>query len=303
MSRSDYVARVQRVQDYIEQHLTEPLTLPELAKVAYFSPFHFHRIFASVVGETPSAFVRRLRLEKAASMLQTHPEHSITAIALDCGWQEASSFSRAFRRQFGIAANEWRKKCQVDRNLGQADGTPRTVSSLHKENLMSQSPLSPLSADVADREALTVAYVRHTGPYAGDGALFQRLFGQLMGWLGAHNLMGPNTRMFAIYHDDPNITSEDQLRVSVCGSVPADTKAEGDVGILKLQAGRSLVAEFRLTSDQFPAAWQWAYGEWLPQSAYEPDDRLPYEEYLGQPDEQGVHHVALVVPVRPRTTS
>ncbi|MEO0605624.1 MAG: AraC family transcriptional regulator, partial [Myxococcota bacterium] len=148
--RSDYVARVQRVQDYVEQHIAEPLTLPQLAKVAHFSPFHFHRIFAALVGETPSAYVRRIRLEKAASTLQLNEGVSITEVALDCGWQETSSFSRAFRRHFGVPATQWRKKCQADRNDGQVGGPPDAVSSRGKEGAMTTRPLTPTSAEVED---------------------------------------------------------------------------------------------------------------------------------------------------------
>lgn len=297
--RSDYVARVQRVQDHVEQNLTEPLTLDELARIAHFSPFHFHRIFAAVVGETPSAFVRRLRLERAASMLQLHPGHSITEIALDCGWQETSSFSRAFRRHFGVPATEWRKKSQVVRNSGQVDESASAVSSRHQEVPMQPDVVTPTASEVEDRAPFTVAYVRHIGPYAGDSELFQRLFGQLTGWAGARGLMGPQTRMLSIYHDNPEITSEDQLRVSVCASVPATTAAEGEIGVLEVPGGPCFVAKFSITPDQYPGAWQWVYGQWLPDSPYEADDRFPYEEYLGMPDEQGRHEVAIVIPVRP----
>jgi len=299
-SRTDYIARVQRVQDHVERHLAEPLNLDGLARVAHFSSFHFHRIFAAIVGETPSAYVRRLRLEKAATMLQTHEGHSITEIALDCGWQETSSFSRAFRRHFGIAASEWRKKCQAVRKAGQVLPPVPEVSWGHEEGSMTNESLTPITAEVEDRAALTVAYVRHTGPYAGDGSLFERLFGKLTGWLGARGLMGPTTRLFTVYHDNPEITDEEQLRISVCGSVPPDTPAEGDVGILEFPAGRCLVATFELRTPQYGAAWQWVYGTWLPDSAYEPDDRFAYEEYLGMPDEHGVHRVAIALPVRPK---
>ncbi|MEM6930446.1 MAG: AraC family transcriptional regulator, partial [Myxococcota bacterium] len=298
--RSDYIARVQRVQDYVERHLAEPLTLPRLAGVAHFSPFHFHRIFAALVGETPSAYVRRIRLEKAASMLQHNEDLGITEVALDCGWQETSSFSRAFRRHFGVPATEWRKKCQANRNDGQVVGASDAVSWRGKEGAMTTQPLTPTSAEVEDRAAFTVAYVRHTGPYAGDASLFEGLFGKLMGWLGARGLMGPQTRTFTIYHDNPEVTDEEHRRISVCATVPADTPVGGEIGRLEFPAGACLVARFALKPTQYGDAWQWVYGQWLPESAYEPDDRFAYEEYLSMPEADGTHHVAVVVPVRPR---
>ncbi|MEN0067060.1 MAG: AraC family transcriptional regulator [Myxococcota bacterium] len=298
--RTDYIARVQRVQDHIEQHLAEPLELVDLAKVAHFSPFHFHRIFTALVGETPSAFVRRVRLERAASVLLTLPEYSITEIAIDCGFGETSSFSRAFRRHFGMSAREWRKNGHVNRKHGQVEEGAVAVSSNHQEVSMKPEALAPTGHDVQERDAFTVAYVRHTGPYAGDGSLFGRLFGQLTGWLSARDLMSPTTRMLTIYHDDPGVTDDSQLRISVCASVPTGTEGQGEVGVLEVPAGKCLVATFELTTAQYASAWQWVYGNWLPDSPYEPDDRFGYEEYLGMPDDKGIHRVALIIPVRPR---
>lgn len=77
----EYIARINRVLDYIEAHLAESLTLEELAAISCFSPFHFHRIFRAFIGETVGQYISRLRLEKAATLLFSAPEKSITAIA------------------------------------------------------------------------------------------------------------------------------------------------------------------------------------------------------------------------------
>ena len=63
--RREYERRVNRVVDYIEAHLSDELPLEKLAAVAAFSPFHFHRVFAAITGETLSDFIRRIRLERA----------------------------------------------------------------------------------------------------------------------------------------------------------------------------------------------------------------------------------------------
>src|SRR5687767_14432628 len=80
-----YQRRVDRVIDYIKDHLTEPLSIAELARLAHFSPFHFHRIFRSMVGETLHAFVRRMRLQHAVYRMQYGPKAKLTAIALEAG--------------------------------------------------------------------------------------------------------------------------------------------------------------------------------------------------------------------------
>jgi AraC family transcriptional regulator len=83
--------------DYVEAHIAEDLTLEKLAAVAAFSPFHFHRVFAAITGETLSDFIRRIRLERAASGLVTLRETSVLGIALRCGFSSAATFARSFR--------------------------------------------------------------------------------------------------------------------------------------------------------------------------------------------------------------
>ena len=95
--RSEYQLRINRVVDHIEAHLAEPLPLEALAKVAAFSPFHFHRIFLAMVGETPQRFIQRLRVEKAATDLRLRPHVSVTEVALEAGFSSSAAFARAFR--------------------------------------------------------------------------------------------------------------------------------------------------------------------------------------------------------------
>jgi len=63
-TKDHYNDRVNRVLDYISEHLDEDLSLSRLSGVGCFSPFHFHRIFQAVTGETLNSHVRRVRLEK-----------------------------------------------------------------------------------------------------------------------------------------------------------------------------------------------------------------------------------------------
>jgi len=107
--REEYVARINRVIDFIDRNLREELSLQKLALVAHFSPFHFHRIFRAIVGEPLNQFIQRIRLEKAAAHLFEWPKKSITDIAFDCGFTSSSSFARAFKDYFHMSATEWRE--------------------------------------------------------------------------------------------------------------------------------------------------------------------------------------------------
>jgi len=74
---NDHKGRILRVLTHIQEHLDEPLDLEALARVACFSSFHFHRIFAAMTGETLADHVRRLRLERAAMELRSSAKQVI----------------------------------------------------------------------------------------------------------------------------------------------------------------------------------------------------------------------------------
>lgn len=310
--RDEYLTRIHRVQDHIERHLQEELRLEDLARVACFSPFHFHRIYAAVTGETIREFVLRLRLERAASQLLNVPGRSVTEIALDCGFGGSAAFARAFRAAFGTTATEFRKNRKPHRksgeeggrgvgygpNVGAAPDAPDAAATRREHPMHTTERKKADQAGVEDLPAFTVGYVRHVGPYAGDGALFARLFGRLGQWAGPRGLIGKDTRWLAIYHDDPNITAPENLRLSACLTVPAGTVGERDVNVMEIPAGRSVVARFHIEHHEYGAAWSWLMGEWMPASGYQPDDCPCYEVYLSQPEEP-VQIVDLVQPVKP----
>lgn len=106
-NRLEYEKRANRVVDHIHEHLAEELSLAALARVAAFSPFHFHRVFRAITGETLFAFIQRLRLERSAGALLAHPDVSVLAVALDHGFSSAATFARAFKGHFGMSATEF----------------------------------------------------------------------------------------------------------------------------------------------------------------------------------------------------
>ncbi len=156
--------------------------------------------------------------------------------------------------------------------------------------------------EVKDLPELDVAYVRHIGPYKGDNQLFDDLFTKLMTWAGPRGLLSsPDTKVLSVYHDNPEITDEDKLRVSACISVPADTAVDGEIGKMKIPGGKFAVAGFELNPDEFEQAWTMVFGGWLPESGYQPDDRLSYEICHNDPKEhpENKHIVDICVPVKP----
>ncbi|HZX32043.1 MAG TPA: AraC family transcriptional regulator, partial [Rhodocyclaceae bacterium] len=96
-----YAARFGKVLDYIEAHLAEPLTVEHLSQVANFSKFHFHRQFAEYIGTSVARYVLLLRLRRASHRLAFDRGAKIIDIALEAGFENPESFTRAFRNTFG----------------------------------------------------------------------------------------------------------------------------------------------------------------------------------------------------------
>jgi AraC family transcriptional regulator len=318
--KEEYISRINRVIDFIENNITEEMKLEQLAKVANFSRFHFHRIFSALVGETLNQFIQRIRLERAASLLILNTKLTITDVCYECGFSSPSVFARAFKDLYEMSATEWRdggyrlfskpgklksKNGKTDSNLCEDHVISSKYIGFNNNSLLwriKMQDAKEINVEVKDVPDFTVAYIRHIGPYKGDDQLFERLIEKLCKWAGPRGILNfPETKLFAVYHDNPDITDEEKLRTSICISIPEDTEVTGEFGKMLLQGGKYAVANFELSNDEYEEAWKAVYGSWLPQSGYQPDDRAPYELYLNDPKTHPENKciVDIHIPVKP----
>lgn len=104
----EQVLAVQRMQDYIEAHLEQEISLSDLAKESLFSPWHSYRLFQAYTSLTPTEYIRRLRLSKSALRLK-HEDCRVIDVAYDLGFGSVDGYQRAFRREFGCNPGEYAK--------------------------------------------------------------------------------------------------------------------------------------------------------------------------------------------------
>lgn len=100
---------VQRMLDHIDSHLTEPISLRNLADAAQYSPWHCARLFKEATGMAPFTYLRHRRLSEAARRLGKGGER-IVDVAFDFVFDSHEEFTRAFSRQFGMSPQEFRQK-------------------------------------------------------------------------------------------------------------------------------------------------------------------------------------------------
>jgi AraC family transcriptional regulator len=273
-----------------------------------------------MTGETLGAFIARVRLEHAATLLGARPRRPVTDIALECGFASPSSFSRAFREAYGMTPSDWRAGGR-DRHQRQsrdpaADPTPEGLAGRGAFGItatrlsvdtgrtmwdVAAGSLGSVSVHIERLAHTEVAYVRYTGRYQGLGEVFTELYARLMTWAEPRGFVASGTPLYNLYHDDPSLTDDDRLRVTICVPVPPDTPPEGEIGRMAIPAGPVAIGRFELGMTDYPEAWYAMAGGWLPDSGYEPDDRLPFERYIigREARTEGAEVMDIGIPVRP----
>ena len=268
----DYRAAIDMVTSYIQSHIEDDLRLEDLAVQAGFSPFHFHRIFAGVMGETIADYVQRIRMAMVVQRL-LHTSEPVTEIGLAAGYKTPSAFAKAFRLRFGVSPTTFRT---MERNAAYA--------------LLIQQPLAPSAAqrlpqpEIRTLPDLHVLYVRGWGmiEYSFSKAA-DRAFSTLIRYLQQHKLMDAFSACLAITPDDYDVVPHDQCRIDAGVVLKAGVQIElasEEVAIQVLPAGRWAVFVHKGPYDTLWQSWNVAYRDWLPRSNERPRDVAPVEIYL-----------------------
>ncbi len=280
-----YEQRINLVVDYIREHLLDDLPLDRLARVAHFSPYHFHALFKGVTGETVAECTTRLRLERAAALLQNTPRLTVTEAAAACGFPSASSFSRAFHQQYGLTARAWDRHAPLPASREPSDG------------LAADS--GEFVARVRDLPPRWMACIHVMNAY--QPHRIAAAYAQLVDWYRSRGGDPLRAQLIGLAVDDPNITPLNQCRYDVCLTMPGDWTASGEVSAREFPACRAAIVPCSGDSQRVARAWQYLYAEWLPHSAYVPDNLPALELFRRQPAEIGWEQYDLecAVPVVP----
>jgi len=288
--------RVNRAIDHVVRNLDRELRLADVARAAHFSPFHFHRVFRSILGETLAQFVKRLRLERALHMMSHSPGRSLTEIALACGFSSSSDFSRSFKQRYGAAPSRfdlksWRESKREDLKAAATDFAGRHLLDRLPEG---KNP-DGFEVELRDLPARTVAYIRVLDPYRGRGV--PEATERLVAWAEARGLAGG--QWLGYQWDDPEIVALEDCRYDVAVEVD-DVVPAGEIGRFEFPAMRVAQVPVRGGIDLEMRAIEFLFRSWLPSSGYVPDDQPCFEAWIGRPFAHGFERFEILaqLPVR-----
>ncbi len=261
----NYRKRIERVTEYINNHLDQALSLNQLAQVACFSPYYFHRIFVALVGETVNNFTTRLRLEKSARLLK-FSKTSILSIALETGFSTAATFSRSFKQYFGITPMEFRKKGKLENSKIGKELYP-VSQYLAPMNLIENKPAIQVKVKILPRRR--VAFIRVVNSFQ-EGVVLQA-YEQMINWAKENGIYESET-IFGMSLDDVTITPKEKYRYKVCLTIPEELKVDHE-SISTMYLPKCKYATTLVSGDitLVTYAFNFLYNQWLITSSYEPE--------------------------------
>ncbi len=289
----DYIERTNAAIDFIVSNLDEELTLEKVARVACFSPYHFHRIFRSMLGETLQQFVKRQRLERALYLMSHARGRSLTQISLECGFASSSDFSRSFKSRYGSAPSvfdveEYRdsKRQEFEDAMARHENGP-----VLKRLPPGENP-DGFEVKIKQLPPRTVAYIRVLNPYQSTAVV--EACNRLVQWAEQRELA--DGVWLGYMWEDPEIVALEDCRYDVAVVVDEDQfdfRPEGEIG--RFQFPPMQVADVSIAGDiqLEQRCIDWLWGTWLPRSGFIPDDQPAFECWNGRPFAHGYEHFEL----------
>jgi AraC family transcriptional regulator len=286
----DYHRRIARVIEAILDDPGAPHTLDSLASVAHLSPFHFHRIYRALTGESVVATVQRVRLARAAHRL-TVADEPVGDVAANVGYESPQAFSRAFRGFAGVSPSAFQMRQRLLTTLG-ANAEPHTATGPFPKR--QDTP----HVELVELASFDAVCLRHDGPTATISQTFRTLrtlWQQLAGDGAAANVDG---HTIGICAGDPEEPAGFSYLAGLIPLAPIELTAPLETVRVEggLYATHRLVGPYALIAPTFQAL----FGGWLPHSGYEPDDRPALEFYRNRPSPDQHHECVtdLMIPLR-----
>lgn len=276
--KADYENRINRVFEFIDKNLEADLSLNEISKIAFFSPFHFHRVFKSITAETLNEYVTRRRVEKSALDL-LHKTFTTTEIAHQLGFSDNSSFSRTFKKYYGISPTEFKKqnpnRHSKIRQIQSKNGQEYPEFDKYICIIDNLKDWTKMNAKIKIKKMpkMHLAYVSCIGPQNLENA-----YGKLIQWATPQGLINHHIKMITIYHDSFKVTEANKIRMSAAILLNKPTETIREIGLTFIEEGKHIVGRFEIGLNEFEKSWTGLF-LWMNENGYKKADSSPFEIY------------------------
>jgi len=273
----EYIKRINTVFEYIDDNLDSELSLETIAKIAFYSPFHFHRIFKIITHETLNNYITRRRIEKSAALLLHKKEIIISDLVTQFGFTSISTFTRAFKNYYGENPTSFRKSnSQKFSKISQIDSKNSQIETNYDTyicNIINLKKWTIMNANIEIKELskLDLAYVTHIGVERLENA-----FNTILKWATPKNLLDDNSKIIRIFHDSFKITTPDKIRMSIGITLNHPIEVEGEIGLTQIEKGKYIVGRYEIEPNDFEKAWTGLF-IWMNENGYTKADTNPFE--------------------------
>lgn len=270
---ADHRCRIDKALNYIHTHIASDLRAKKLAELAAYSEQYFHRLFRKITGNSVHEYVRRIRLETAASQLIFEPESAVQLIAERCGFKSLSSFSRAFKTHFNESPDAWRNvnahKAPNGNKRQPCEISDPAIAAAYKRS----NGVTLIDPDIVELPAQTVAYIRHQG----YGREIEKSWHTLKQW--AQSQRRSMAKQFGVYQSNPVFVPLDQCRYVACIGIEEPITRRGDISSAIIPAGRHAAFSIKGVYGELLPYISEIYERWLPQSVYSVRTTPAFVEY------------------------
>ncbi len=274
-----YKNRINRVFKYIDENLDADLSLTAISNIAFFSPYHFHRIFKFVTKETLNEYVTRQRIEKSALEL-IHQDIRITEVSTKYGFNDNSSFTRAFKKYYKVSPTEFKKqnpnKFSKIRQLESKNGQeyPDYEKYICILNNLKKWIAMNAKIEIKKTPELNLAGIMHIGINGVENA-----FGKLVKWANSKDfLKDPEAKMGRVFYDSFKVTEPDKVRMCIFLITNESFEAEGEINKETINKGKCIVGRFEITPNDFEKSWTGLF-IWMNENGYKKSVENPFEIY------------------------
>ncbi len=274
--------------EFVEESLFDQLSVDSIARSAYFSTYHYSRLFKAIVGESVMSYVRKRRLTEAADLL-AKSDLSILNIAMDCQFESQEAFTRAFKNQFKLTPGKYRKHNEPFRLLHKKKFDQNTW--VHRQQVISTEP-KIVSKPMMKVIGIPTIYTLEDFNMMTMWSVFKKRRDEIINFVSPENYFG-------IYENHQENSSEETLFTYLCCKQVNSFEMLPEKMVSRtIQEQTYAVFTHKGSTETMDVSLGYIWGDWLPKSGYLYTDKPDFELFSDRFNPSSEHsEIDLFIPI------